>query len=222
VRLGVSAEDTAGTGITKSTIHIDCTKTVRRGWNTGKLTDCHLVGVCREPLSGFYTGSNFAVTSTGSFAQTRTVYSISVPYDAIWDRAYRNDAGTPCTYVDTYIDGADFSPGTSWLGTIYMKDMALPIYNSIGYTIGTTRGVPTSGPHIVGTIVYDDNAPLGSANCFLCITSGTPGTWEEINIVGATRAATVAAPAGGATVDTEARAAIASILTNIKTANLMA
>jgi hypothetical protein len=46
--------------------------------------------------------------------------------------------------------------------------------------------------------------------------------WRALGITAAAQATAVAAPAGGATVDTEARAQLAAVITALKTANLMA
>jgi hypothetical protein len=42
---------------------------------------------------------------------------------------------------------------------------------------GTSVGKPTSGPHALGEIYMDSAASL-----FVCIGSGTPGTWVKVQV----------------------------------------
>lgn len=176
-RIGGDVSDASGSGVTNSdiTLHVDTCS--RYGIRTGKITDTSIKGKATNPASGYYSGSSFAVFSQGGYAQTRCTYSVSVPYNTDWTRGYRNDNGSPCTFVNTKIDGAEFTPSASWANYIIMKDMAVPIYNSIGYTEGCAIGQPTTGPHIAGTYVRNGAPAVGSPKGWYCTVSGTPGTW---------------------------------------------
>lgn len=98
------------------------------------------------------------------------------------------------------------------------------------------QGAPTTGFYTVGDFVFDTDGSL-----WKCTVAGTPGTWVE-QTVGATdvevtaavaahaavanlhivQQAAVANAAGGAVVDTEARAALNALLARLRLAGLLA
>lgn len=176
-RIGGDVSDASGAGVTNSDISLHTDTINRYGIRTGKITNTRISGKATNPTSGYYSGSSFAVFSMGGYAQTNCVYSVSVPYHANWTRGYRNDNSFPATFFNTYIKNADFTPSESWANYIIMKDMAVPIYDSVGYTEGCTIGQPTTGPHIAGTYVKNGVPAVGSPKGWYCTVSGTPGTW---------------------------------------------
>jgi hypothetical protein len=176
-RIADDVADVTGTGVRFSDISLDVTDSCRYGFRAGKIVDTKIAGDVWAPTTGYYVGSLFAVLARGGYAQTRCTYAVNVPYSANWTRAYRNDASTPCTFVDSVIDGANFSAGASWASYNTMKDMPISIYNSVGYTEGSARGVPTNGAHVAGTYIRNGVPAVGAAKGWVCTVSGTPGTW---------------------------------------------
>jgi hypothetical protein len=78
--------------------------------------------------------------------------------------------------------------------------------------------VPAAGLHGKGSIVFNNNpnaSGAGSNAGWICTATGTPGTHHAFGGVAATSSATYAAPAGGATVDTEGRASLAQLAADL-------
>lgn len=55
--------------------------------------------------------------------------------------------------------------------------------SAVGFTIGTQRikngaGAPVAGTWTVGDIVYNTTPTAGGVIGWVCIVSGTPGTWK--------------------------------------------
>lgn len=175
-RIGGDTSDVAGTGVRFSNIKLDVDSTCRVGHRTGKTSDTVLSGVVTAPLIGFYAGGLFGVWGIGQYTQTNVIYSVSVPYNANWTRAYRSDGSLPNTYVNCKLLNCDFSPGGSWAGYIIIKDMPVIAYNCPGFTDGYF-GTPTGGQHVVGQYIKQGTPVVGSAKGWYCTASGTPGTW---------------------------------------------
>jgi hypothetical protein len=79
--------------------------------------------------------------------------------------------------------------------------------------------VPASGLHARGEIAWNNAPSSGGAMGWVCTATGTPGTWVAFGIAGgaqaATSSATYAAPSGGTTVDTQARASLAQLAADL-------
>lgn len=177
VRVGRETQDSSGAGVTNSSVSVNVHDVNRHAITTGKITGTKISGKCTGPLTGYYPGYIFAVCSLGSFVQTNCIYSVDVPYSANWVRAYRNDGSFPCTFTNTFIQGGSMTPSASWASYETMKDIAIPIYDVVGYNQGSTLGVPTTGPHIAGTHVRNGSPAVGSPKGWYCTVSGSPGTW---------------------------------------------
>lgn len=58
------------------------------------------------------------------------------------------------------------------------KFVATEIFLGSGRAITTNTAAPTTGPHAIGEIVWNDGTATTSELFWRCITAGTPGTWQ--------------------------------------------
>jgi hypothetical protein len=79
----------------------------------------------------------------------------------------------------------------------------------------TAAGAPASGTFALGDLSVDQAGAL-----YVCTVAGTPGTWLAVAGTSGARA-TIADAAGGAIVDTQARAALNALLAELRTRSLL-
>jgi hypothetical protein len=133
--------------------------------------------------------------------------------------------GSAAAYQQTWKTNlADIKYGRAATGDIPSGSIAFPQGLWIGDASGTSltsldrarhqrngTAAPTTGAWARGDIVWNRDAASGGPLGWICTAAGTPGTWVEIRGAG-TRQPHIADPAGGATIDAEARNAINGIL----------
>jgi hypothetical protein len=83
---------------------------------------------------------------------------------------------TAAAYVDSDSDGAFVTGAVDT--TTNQTISGLKLFNSFGHVKTVASGAPTVGTYTAGTEILDSNNIK-----YRCITSGTPGTWELVDIV---------------------------------------
>lgn len=127
-----------------------------------------------------------------------------------------NSVGVECLTGPSTVE--DFGTGTAQPYYRFIQNFALG-QPGVGRRMDYAAAAPTTGLHARGEVVWN-NAPSASGNVgWVCTVTGTPGTWVAFGIAGgaqaATSSATYAAPSGGATVDTQARASLAQLAVDL-------
>ena len=134
LRCGLDVDDAAGQGVIASTINLDITDIARFGVRAGKISLTDITGKCTYPTQSYYPGGVFGVTSA-TYTQAYSSYGVSVRHDDNWTRTYRQEPGTPASFVQVSIRNCDCS-GT-WSAPQYVNrvgDMPVPRHNVLGVT----------------------------------------------------------------------------------------
>jgi len=166
--LAIEPGDTGG--LRNSEIDLDVRDVAQLGFVVGNVQASVIKGRVSDPKSAYFT-ARYGVFTTGSWTQGNVVYSVSCAYEANWTAAYRNDG---VTFLETIIKDAMFGP--SWGTYASMVTMAIPVFDSPGYT-SSTLGVPTEGPHVKGQVITNASPASGQPKGWMCTVAGTPGTW---------------------------------------------
>lgn len=138
------------------------------------------------PVSGTYLKGDFVVDQTGSFWINTVAGS-----PGTWVQMAGNTiVGSPVTGVSAtnpIVSSGGTTPALSWnagyainqtntiTGTALIPTGLGNATAATRYVGGTASSAPTSGTFLVGDYVVTQNAKI-----FVCITAGSPGTWQQI------------------------------------------
>lgn len=134
-------------------------------------------GKFKGRVYGAVAGTNFAVQchdeARGGITQTNVIYSVDAPYDAVVDRAFRNEPTRTVSYSGTYVTDCDW---TGYANFSTQCDAEIPSYNVKGRNYNTVQ--PNAGAWHQGDFVQrSNNSALDANNMFLLgwmrITTGT-------------------------------------------------